>query len=60
LQVGMMSQKYRAALIAADGTRYTYVSFDAAFEGLITFGARDTLISVGSGWTYLDPAPSGP
>jgi glycosyltransferase involved in cell wall biosynthesis len=55
LQAGMMSEKYRAPLIASDGTRRAYVPFDAAFEGLIVFSARDTLISVGSGWTYLDP-----
>ena len=24
-------------------------------EGLISFCARDTLISVGSGWTYFEP-----
>jgi glycosyltransferase involved in cell wall biosynthesis len=53
LQAGMMSQKYRAALIAPDGTRRAYIPFDAAFDGLISFRARDTLISVGSGWTYL-------
>jgi glycosyltransferase involved in cell wall biosynthesis len=55
LQAGMMSEKYRTALMASDGTRRAYVPFDAALEGPIPFSARDTLISVGSGWTYLDP-----
>ena len=55
LQARMMSEKYRAAPIAPDGTRGAHVPFDAAFEGLISFSAHDTLISVGSGWTYLDP-----
>ena len=55
LQARLMSEKYRAALLAPDGTRRAYVPFDAAFEGLISFSAHDTLISVGSGWTYLEP-----
>jgi glycosyltransferase involved in cell wall biosynthesis len=55
LQARMMSQKYRAALVAADGTRRAYVPFDKAFDGLISLGAGDTLITVGSSWTYLDP-----
>jgi glycosyltransferase involved in cell wall biosynthesis len=55
LQAAMMSAKYRAALVAADGTRRAYVPFDRAYEGLISFSARDTLISVGSSWTYLEP-----
>ena len=56
LQARLMSEKYRAALVAADGTRRAYVPFDRAYEGLISFSARDTLISVGSSWTYLEPA----
>jgi glycosyltransferase involved in cell wall biosynthesis len=55
LQARMMSEKYRAALVASDGTRRAYVPFDKAYEGVISFSARDTLISVGSSWTYLDP-----
>jgi glycosyltransferase involved in cell wall biosynthesis len=50
-----MSEKYRTALLASDGTRRAYVPFDAAFEGPVSFCARDTLISVGSSWTYLAP-----
>jgi glycosyltransferase involved in cell wall biosynthesis len=55
LQARMMSEKYRSALVAADGSRCAYVPFDKAYAGLISFSARDTLISVGSSWTYLDP-----
>jgi glycosyltransferase involved in cell wall biosynthesis len=56
LQARMMSDKYRAALVAADGSRRAYVPFDKAYAGLLSLSARDTLISVGSSWTYLDPS----
>jgi glycosyltransferase involved in cell wall biosynthesis len=55
LQARMMSEKYQAALVGSDGTRRAYVPFEEALEGPISPGARDTLISVGSSWTYLDP-----
>jgi hypothetical protein len=44
LQAGLMSDKYREALLASDGSRRTYLPFETAFEGLISFSARDTLI----------------
>ncbi len=55
LQARMMSGKYRAALIAADGTRRAYVPFDKALEGPISLSAGDTLITVGANWIYLEP-----
>jgi glycosyltransferase involved in cell wall biosynthesis len=56
LQDGLMSHKYREALVAADGTRRVYVPFERAFEAPVAFSARDTLVAVGSGWIYLDPS----
>jgi glycosyltransferase involved in cell wall biosynthesis len=50
LQRPLMSRKYRAIMVRADGTRRPFYPHEMAIGAPIRFGPTDTLLCAGSGW----------
>jgi glycosyltransferase involved in cell wall biosynthesis len=54
LQRTIMSRRYRAIMIKADGSRRAWFPLDMALGPPIELTARDTLVCAGAGWMHHD------
>jgi glycosyltransferase involved in cell wall biosynthesis len=56
LQRAIMSDKYCAIMVRADGSRRAYLPIERALGPPVNLTARDTLVCAGAGWTHNDIA----
>jgi glycosyltransferase involved in cell wall biosynthesis len=56
VQRAIMSDKYRAVMVRADGSRRAYLPIEAALGPPVNLTARDTLVCAGAGWAHNDIA----
>jgi len=54
LQRAIMSRKYRALMVRADGSRRGFLPADTVMGEPLALKARDTLVCAGAGWTHND------
>jgi glycosyltransferase involved in cell wall biosynthesis len=55
-QRAIMSDKYRAVMVKADGSRRAHLPIGMALGPPVNLTARDTLVCAGAGWTHNDIA----
>jgi glycosyltransferase involved in cell wall biosynthesis len=56
LQNRLMTEKYRGAMVAPDGTRRPLIPYQTILGARLEFRASDTLICAGAGWAYTNIA----
>jgi glycosyltransferase involved in cell wall biosynthesis len=54
LQRAIMSAKYRAIMVNADGSRCRFLPVDTVLARPLALTARDTLVCAGAGWVHND------
>src|SRR5437899_5173876 len=57
LQRAIMSRKYRALMVRADGSRRGFLPADTVVGEPLALTARDILVCTGAGWTHNDIEP---